>query len=134
MEYEPILDDGGEWWFGNQMRCTLIFICISLTAISCGKGYVEVETLEGWGLDIDKIVSKATESIYLEKRNGLVFANNQQIPYTGWEKDFMKDGKWLRRLISYKDGLRNGLVITWHSDGKIKRYETYREGKNGGKS
>jgi antitoxin component YwqK of YwqJK toxin-antitoxin module len=111
------------------MKHTLFVLFIVFFTVNCGREYEKVETLQEWGIDLDEIVSNATESTNLEKRNGLVFAINQQHPYTGWEKDLMKDGRWLRRLISYKDGERNGLVITWHSDGQIKRYETYREGQ-----
>ena len=80
-----------------------------------------------------KIIAKAVDDKKLqsrgEKGEELVYARNQQTPYTGWSKGMFQGNKQTRRLDQYKDGKVDGLVKLWYRTGR-KRSEAYwKDGK-----
>ena len=69
-----------------------------------------------------KIIAEAIDYGKLERRGQegeeLVYAPNQQTPYTGWVKVMLDNGQVSGILRQYKDGKEHGLWTGWHSNGQ----------------
>jgi len=81
-----------------------------------------------------KIIAEAIDEDDIQmggKEGGkLVYAPNQEIPYSGWVKAEHASG--LEKLIYYKDGKKDGLYATWHENGQKKEEGNYEDGKKDG--
>ena len=86
---------------------------------------------------LDKIIAEAIDSDNLQKRvkegEELLYAPNEQKPYTGWVKRMWDNGQ-VMHLYSYKDGKRDGLETEWYENGRKKWEGNFRDGKENGLS
>jgi len=79
-----------------------------------------------------KIVAKAVKTSQLHRRGKkgeeLVYAPNQQTPYTGWAKEMYDNGQ-ISYLNQYIDGKADGLQTEWYKNGQKRRERTYKDGE-----
>ena len=76
--------------------------------------------------DVERILKEAVDFDSLEKRDNLVYQDNQ--PYSGWGKE-MHDSGQAARLAEIKDGKPNGLAIEWHENGQKAGEGTLKDGR-----
>ena len=67
----------------------------------------------------------------LVKRNGLYYKKHTDVPFTGKEEIYFKDGQ-LKSKGYYKDGEKDGLFEHYHGNGRLKSKEHYKDGKDEG--
>ena len=82
---------------------------------------------------LDGIIAEAIDYKKLQRRGkGLLYAPNEQTPYSGWIK-MMHDNGQVRLLIQIKDGRRDGLSTQyfWSNGQKIEE-ATYKDGQKDG--
>jgi len=58
----------------------------------------------------------------------LLYAPNEQKPYTGWIKEMYNNGQ-VKELVHYRDGKKDGLLTTWHDNGQKEGEVNYKDGK-----
>jgi antitoxin component YwqK of YwqJK toxin-antitoxin module len=79
-----------------------------------------------------KIVAKAVKTSQLHRRGKkgeeLVYAPNQQTPYTGWAKEMYDNGQ-ISYLNQYIDGKADGLQAEWYENGQKRRERTDKDGE-----
>ena len=82
---------------------------------------------------LDGIIAEAIDYKKLQRRGkGLLYAPNEQTPYSGWIK-MMHDNGQVRWLIQIKDGRRDGLSTRWYnSNGQKIEEATYKDGQKDG--
>jgi hypothetical protein len=126
---DEILDDGGEWWFKEFMKATLIALFFALLLVGCGSPNVDdPETL-------DKIIAEAVDEDKLQMRGKkgeeLLYSPNEQMPFTGWVKSIWENGQ-VKYLIQYKGGEPEGLTIEWYENGQMKYKTNHKDRKPNG--
>ncbi len=57
----------------------------------------------------------------------LLFRGTEEDPFSGWVKDFRKDGS-LNALSRFKKGKQDGLMLSFYDDGQLKTQGYYSEG------
>ena len=81
---------------------------------------------------LDKIIAEAIAAEKLERRDkegeNLIYAQNQQKPYTGWVK-IMYDNRQTMSLAQYRDGQLDGQAASWDEDGQTCSEWNYKDGK-----
>jgi hypothetical protein len=81
---------------------------------------------------LDKVIAEAIDKEELQKRGKgsdvIIYAPNQQTPYTGWVKE-MRDNGQIKALAQLKDGKLNGLWTSWYDDGQKSSEYTSKDGK-----
>ena len=82
---------------------------------------------------LDGIIAEAIDYKKLQRRGKeLLYAPNEQTPYSGWIK-MMHDNGQVRWLIQIKDGRRDGLSTRWYnSNGQKIEEATYKDGQKDG--
>jgi len=82
-----------------------------------------------------KIIANAVKTSQLQRRGKkaeeLLYAKNQQTPYTGWTKLMDGNGQ-IKFLTQRKDGKKDGLQMWWHENGQKKGERTYKDGRKHG--
>ncbi|MDO6802073.1 toxin-antitoxin system YwqK family antitoxin [Wenyingzhuangia sp. 1_MG-2023] len=75
--------------------------------------------------NIEKEESPVVQVVFdeLEKNPANGFMLYQGVLFTGVAKEYMKDGKTLKYLVTYSEGLKNGISKRWYDNGN-KNYET----------
>lgn len=124
-----MIDDGGEWWLKEIMKITLFALFTALLMVGCGSPDLDnPETL-------DKILVEAIDEDKLQERGKegeeLLYAPNEQTPYTGWVK-LMRDNGQVKFLVKVKDGKQDGLTTYWYENGQKIREENWKDGKQDG--
>jgi antitoxin component YwqK of YwqJK toxin-antitoxin module len=61
----------------------------------------------------------------------LVYALNEQQPYTGWVKSMHLNGQ-VESIRTYKDGKKDGLEASWYENGQKASEVTYKDGERDG--
>jgi antitoxin component YwqK of YwqJK toxin-antitoxin module len=84
----------------------------------------------------DKIIAEAIDGNKLKKggrgqERKLLYAPNEQTPYTGWVKSMHDNGKLLG-LGQLKDGKQDGWMLTWRKNGQKWREANFKDGKRDG--
>ena len=81
---------------------------------------------------LDKIIAEAIVAEKLERRDKegekLIYAPNQQRPFTGWVKMVYDNGQ-IMSLARYRDGKLNGSAGMWDEDGQKSSEWTYKDEK-----
>ena len=82
---------------------------------------------------LNKIIAEAIVFFKLEYRGKegerLVYASNQQTPYTGWGKGGIYRNGPIGFLTQWKSGKKDGVSIEWYGNGQKKSEVTYKDGK-----
>ena len=149
---DEILDDGGEWWFGEIMKATLFalfttLLMVGFSGADSGSNSSEsnqtsaeippAKTTEVGGIDVDdketrdKIIAKAIERDKLQKQGTKgeeLYAPNDQAAYTGWVKLMYPNGQ-IMILGQIKNGKQDGLVTKWYENGQKRQEENYKDYK-----
>ena len=96
------------------------------------------KTAEVAKIDLDdnetlaKIITEAIDFNKLqnrgEKGEELLYAPNEQTPYTGWLKVMYGNGQ-INVLGQLKDGKEHGLWTWWYENGQKRSEHTYKDGK-----
>ena len=152
MGCEPILDDGGEWWFKEIMKASLFALFVALLMVGCGgeaKKPAEdmtesnqssakkppAKSLQVAKIDLDdretrdKIIAEAIERDKLQKQGTKgeeLHAPNDQAAYTGWVKLMYPNGQ-IMILGQIKNGKQDGLVTKWYENGQKRQEENYKD-------
>jgi hypothetical protein len=130
------------------MKATLFALFVGLLMVGCGNDATPVdssttpevpESPKAIDLDDketrDKIIAEALDWDKLQKRGTkgevLLYAPNDQTPYTGWSKLMYENGR-IRMLAQFKDGKRDGLATEWHENGKKWNEANFKDGKLNG--
>ncbi len=74
------------------------------------------------------------EETFLDEKTGKVHAKGEQTPYTGVIKNYKiseEDGVFEGK-ISFKDGVIDGLVELYYSNGKLAEMATFKNGEKNG--
>ena len=83
----------------------------------------------------DAIIAEAIDGKKLQRRGKegkeLLYAPNQETPYTGWAKGIHANGQ-TDILLQLKNGKRDGLMTQWYSNGQKQSEENYKDGKQDG--
>ena len=66
---------------------------------------------------LDKIIDEAIDWLNTFRQGKVLYAPNEQSPYTGWAKAMWGNGQ-TQLLIQYKDGKMDGPSMQWHSNGQ----------------
>ena len=71
------------------------------------------------------------EETFLDEKTGKVHAKGEQTPYTGVIKNFKIPGEdgVFEGKISFKDGVIDGLVELYYSNGKLAEMATFKNGE-----
>jgi antitoxin component YwqK of YwqJK toxin-antitoxin module len=126
------------------MKATLFALFVALPMFGCGESSAPSDPVESpKAIDLDdketreKIAAEAIEmdEEKFQMRGGLIYASNQQTPYTGWVKELRdayhlneKTGKWVVALVHVKDG--KPIVTTiFRRDGSKKDQNNFTDGK-----
>ena len=74
------------------------------------------------------------EETFLDEKTGKVHAKGEQTPYTGVIKNFKIPGEdgVFEGKISFKDGVIDGLVELYYSNGKLAEMATFKNGEKNG--
>ena len=74
------------------------------------------------------------EETFLDEKTGKVHAKGEQTPYTGVIKNFKISGEdgVFEGKISFKDGVIDGLVELYYSNGKLAEMATFKNGEKNG--
>ena len=147
---DEILDDGGEWWFGEIMKATLFalfttLLMVGFSGADSGSNSSEsnqtsaeippAKTTEVGGIDVDdketrdKIIAEAIERDKLQKQGTKgeeLYAPNDQAAYTGWVKLMYPNGQ-IMILGQIKNGKQDGLVTKWYENGQKRQEENYKD-------
>ena len=83
---------------------------------------VLVLVFENRAVDLDKLQGRGKDG------ERLVYALNEQTPYTGWVKQMWRNGQ-IRLLAQYKDGKKDGLGTEWCPNGQKKEEVTWKDRK-----
>ena len=79
-----------------------------------------------------KIVARAIHFSKLPSRGKkgekVVFAVNQETPYTGWSKKVHGNGQ-AAALTQYKEGKQDGEAMAWYHNGQKRTERTMKDGK-----
>jgi hypothetical protein len=130
------------------MKATLFALFVGLLMVGCGNDATPVdssttpevpESPKAIDLDDketrDKIIAEALDWDKLQKRGTkgevLLYAPNDQTPYTGWSKLMYENGR-IRMLAQFKDGKRDGLVTIWYENGQKQSEGNCKDGKQDG--
>ena len=108
------------------MKKLLAAMFVALLMAGCGGPDLDdKETL-------DKVIAEAIDMDTLQKRGKkgeeLLYAPNQQSPYTGWAKEMYDNGQ-IKDLGQVKDGKADGLYTRWYENGQKKWEQTFKDGK-----
>ena len=76
--------------------------------------------------DVERILKEAVDFDSLEKRDNLVYQDNQ--PYSGWGKEMYDSGQ-AEVLVRVKDGKRDGVAMFWHENGQKALEGTFKDGE-----
>ena len=81
---------------------------------------------------VERILSY--EETFLDEKTGKVHAKGEQTPYTGVIKNFKIPGEdgVFEGKISFKDGVIDGLVELYYSNGKLAEMATFKNGEKNG--
>ena len=66
---------------------------------------------------LDEIIAEAIDWLNTFRQGKVLYAPNEQSPYTGWAKAMWGNGQ-TQLLIQYKDGKMDGPSMQWHSNGQ----------------
>ena len=95
-------------------------------------GGIDLDDLE----TLDKIIAEAIDGDTLQKRGEkgevLLYAPNDQTPYTGWAKKIQVPEGQIRMLGQVKGGKADGLVTSWYSKGQKSSEVNFKDGKQDG--
>jgi len=111
------------------MKFNSILFAVLVLLGGCGKPNLDdAETL-------DKILAEAIDKEKLQGRVGegekLLYALNEQTPFTGWAKNMYNNGQ-VESLANWKDGKPNGLYTGWYENGQKKEEGNYKDDKKDG--
>ena len=85
--------------------------------------------------NLDKTIAVAIDESELQKRikGGvvLVYAKNEESPYTGWMRAFYSNNQ-IERLSHWQAGKEDGLTTHWHENGQKKWEANFKKGKQDG--
>lgn len=134
------------------MKATTLFaLFIALFLLGCGeppsdsttsnklpKSLPKTESYNSIDLDdtetLDETIAKAIDKDNLQKRGKkgeeLLYAPNEQTPYTGWAKSMHGNGQ-IRDLVKMRDGKKDGLAKTWFENGQ-QGEGNFKDGKQDG--
>ena len=76
---------------------------------------------------IKKALKEAVEKESLQVRKHLYYRVNESEPYSGWVKEKYDSGQ-ANTLMLFKDGKRDGPIVTWHENGQKKYEGTSKDG------
>lgn len=116
------------------MKLVSIFFAASIILIGCGQPNLDKpETRE-------RLLDQAVDLRALDIRDSatgeeLLYAPNQNRPYTGWVKgdgESMDDWSVAGALVQFQRGKAHGLYISWYSDGQTKEKGRANNGKKQG--
>ena len=76
--------------------------------------------------------SNCVDYQYVQDRNGVAYLPNQEKPFTGIMTCINPDDKQKVYQVTYKDGIENGIAISWYENGQKKSKVNYiNKNKNG---
>ena len=108
------------------MKATLFALFVALLMAGCESPNLENPESS------DKIIPEAIYEHELQRRetNGeqLVYAPNQQTPYTGGAKSMHTNGQKYSET-NYKDGKKDGLDTNWYENGQKWSETNYKDGE-----
>ena len=86
---------------------------------------VLVLVFENRAVDLDKLQGRGKDG------ERLVYALNEQTPYTGWAKliPWLPDNGQIKGLGQFKDGKPVGLATGWYRNGQKEDETTYKDGE-----
>ena len=128
------------------MKAILLALFVGLLMVGCEESSTPstpsdpVDSPKAIDLDDketrDKIIAEAIDGNKLKKggrgqERKLLYAPNEQTPYTGWVKS-MHDDEQIEFLGQFKDGKQDGLMLTWHKNGQKWREANFKDGKRDG--
>lgn len=113
----------------------LVLLLVSMTLlVGCGRPDLNNPDLNNPD-NLNMILEKAIVKEKLQKRGKvdeqLAYVPNDQKPYTGWVKEMYENGQ-VKVLWQYKNGIVDGLHVTWYENGQKDRESNYKEGKKNG--
>ena len=108
------------------MKAKLFALFVALLMVGCGGPDLEdPETL-------DEILADAIDwnGLQIRGKEGekILYAPNEQTPYTGWAKLMWSNGR-VKTLTQFKDGKNHGLVAIWYESGQKKSEANWKDGK-----
>jgi antitoxin component YwqK of YwqJK toxin-antitoxin module len=103
------------------MKKTIIALFIALLV----TGYAHAEQTE-------RVIHLLAKEIRENKREGIFYAPNENIPFTGKAVIFHNGQKWLEE--HYVNGKLNGLLTAWHDNGQKSSEHHYVDGELDGLS
>jgi len=77
---------------------------------------------------LEKIGLKEKITNVIQERNGIAYLPNEEEPFTGKYEVFYLEGH-KKRVITYKNGKREGITTTWFENGQKQFEENYKDGK-----
>ena len=120
------------------MKKLLAAMFVALLMVGCGEQALNAQTSKnepGLSIDLDDnetlegIIAEAIDYKKLQRRGKegkeLLYAPNQQTPYTGWMKAMWGNGQ-IKGLVQYEDG--NGVVVWYKKDGTEDYRFTFKDG------
>ncbi len=117
------------------MRKLLAAMFVALLMVGCGQSEeaVQEEAIDWDDLaTLDKIIAGAIDNEKIQSRGEegekLVYAPNQQTPYSGWAKRMYDNGQ-IEWLFQFSDGKWDGPATAWYTNGQKKLEQIYKDGK-----
>ena len=112
----------------NKLLSVLLFALLMVGCETAKLGRIDLDDPE----TRNKIIAGAIDWGKLQERGEkgekLLYAPNEQTPYTGWAKEMWDNGR-IRGLDQWKDGKWDGLGTQWYSNGQKEWEETWKDGK-----
>jgi len=112
----------------NKFLSVLLFALLMVGCETAKLGRIDLDDPE----TRNKIIAGAIDWGKLQERGEkgekLLYAPNEQTPYTGWAKEMWDNGR-IRGLDQWKDGKWDGLGTQWYSNGQKEWEETWKDGK-----
>jgi len=113
------------------MKKLLAAMFVALLLAGCGEESLDFDD----PATLDKIIAEAIDEEELEWKGKygeeLLYAPNQQMPYSGWVKEKYANGQ-IGGLFHYKDGNLHGLSTWWYESGQKEWERNYKDGIQNG--
>ena len=113
------------------MKKLLAAMFVALLLAGCGEESLDFDD----PATLDKIIAEAIDEEELEWKGKygeeLLYAPNQQMPYSGWVKEMYANGQ-IEGLFHYKDGNLHGLSTWWYESGQKEWERNYKDGIQNG--
>ena len=121
-----------------DMKSTLFAMFVALLMAGCMPKTYEGGIPVALEIDLDdpetrnRIIAEAIDETEMSSKGQvgetLLYAPNEQKPYTGWAKVMYGNGR-VEFLNQYENGKLNGLYTMWYENGEKESVERYKDGK-----